>query len=320
MAGLKKKTIKSILHRKVDAWIASVEDAELREHLKGKVIVTGGCIVSLLAGEKVNDFDVYLRDKETVSRVAQYYVKKFTEARTPQNGVQTPIFVEEKGDRVRIVVKSSGITSERGTNLPYEYFESRPDQEAGEYVEGVTSNPADIEDSHAAIESKALETTAAGSNEKKYRPVFLTTNAITLSDKIQIVIRFYGEPDKIHENYDFVHCTNYWSSWDNNLVLRPDALEALLSKELRYVGSRYPICSLVRTRKFIERGWRINAGQFLKIASQISKLDLSSIEVLEDQLTGVDTAYFVQLIDRLKSKDASQVDSAYLVEIVDQIF
>ena len=52
------------------------------------------------------------------------------------------------------------------------------------------------------------------------------------------------EPDQLHENYDFVHCTNYWTSWNNELVLRKEALEALLARELRYVGSKYPLCSI----------------------------------------------------------------------------
>jgi hypothetical protein len=102
--------------------------------------------------------------------------------------------------------------------------------------------------------------------------------------------------------------------------LRQPALEALLSKELRYIGSKYPICSLVRLRKFITRGWRINAGQILKMAFQISELNLKDIKVLEDQLTGVDTAYFIQLVERLREKDPEKVDGAYLIEIIDRIF
>jgi hypothetical protein len=93
-----------------------------------------------------------------------------------------------------------------------------------------------------------------------------------------------------------------------------------MCRELRYVGSKYPICSLVRIRKFVQRNWKVNAGQILKIAMQISKLNLEDINVLEDQLTGVDTAYFAQLIEKLKEKDPAKVDTAYLVELVDKIF
>lgn len=150
--------------------------------------------------------------------------------------------------------------------------------------------------------------------------MFLSTNAISLSHKVQLVTRFYGEPDQIHENYDFVHCTNYYTNWDGNLVLRPAALEALLARDLRYVGSRYPLCSLIRTRKFIQRGWKISAGQFLKIAMNLQKFNLGDVAVLQDQLTGVDSYYFTQVIDALKARDEKVVDTAYLVELIDRLF
>lgn len=138
---------------------------------------------------------------------------------------------------------------------------------------------------------------------------------------MQIVFRFFGDPEEIHKTYDFVHCTSYWDSADRKLVLRQDALEAILAKDLRYMGqSKYPICAMIRIRKFLHRGWKITAGQMLKIAWDISKLDLNSISVLEDQLIGVDTAYFTQLIEILREKDASQVDAAYLMEVIDRIF
>ena len=34
---------------------------------------------------------------------------------------------------------------------------------------------------------------------------------------------------------------------------------------------------MIRTRKFLKRGWHINAGQYLKMCFQISELDLSDI-------------------------------------------
>src|SRR3546814_5103821 len=108
-----------------------------------------------------------------------------------------------------------------------------------------------ISDWSTDVCSSDLETEAAAleTSDPTYRPVFMSTNAITLSDKIQIVLRFYGEADAIHENYDFVHCTNYWTSKDANLTPRQPALESLLCKEIRYVGSKYSVCSVIRLRK-----------------------------------------------------------------------
>ncbi len=64
----------------------------------------------------------------------------------------------------------------------------------------------------------------------------------------------------------------------------------------------------------------MNAGQILKMMMQVSELDLTDHAVLQDQLTGVDAAYFVQLVSKIREKDPTKVDSAYLVEIIDRMF
>ena len=312
--GFKAKTIKSVLRNKVNAWISTIEDEELRDACRREAIVTGGAIASMLLGEEVNDFDVYFKTKETVRRVADYYVAKFLENRTEQGGVPVNIYVEElkdqdKKDRIRIVVKSAGVASSEQA-LDYQYFENGNDHDAGEYV-SEAFDP--LEDVHELADQ-------AQRDGAPYAPVFLSTNAISLRGRIQLVLRFYGDPEEIHGNYDFAHCMNYWESGQSKLTLRPDALEALLSRTLSYHGSKYPICSIIRSRKFIERGWRINAGQYLKMALQVAELDLTNHEVLEEQLTGVDAAYFSEVMSKIKEKDPEKVNATYLVEIIDRMF
>lgn len=311
------KTIKKVVKAKVDDWISSIEDESVRDLVKKNTVVTGGCIASMLLKEPVNDFDIYFTDKATTTAVAKYYVSKFKPKN--HNGIPVPIMVDCDGDdgRVRIVVKSDGIASEEGIEEPYQYFEGRPDEEAASYVGEVLGDAGDIEEALETTTEAALE---VDDGKPRYRPVFLSTNAITLSHKVQIVLRFYGSADTIHENYGYVHCTNYWTSKDDELVLRQPALESLLAKELRYVGSKYPICSVIRLRKFIKRGWTVNAGQILKMMMQVSELDLKDHKVLQDQLTGVDDAYFVQLVSKVREKDPEKVNSAYLVEIIDRMF
>ena len=94
----------------------------------------------------------------------------------------------------------------------------------------------------------------------------------------------------------------------------------MLSRTLVYAGSQYPLCSVIRTRKFIKRGWRINAGQYLKMAMQLSKLDMTDHVTLEEQLTGVDVAYFAEVISKIKDRNPEKVDAAYLTEIIDRMF
>ena len=53
---------------------------------------------------------------------------------------------------------------------------------------------------------------------------------------------------------------------------------------------------------------------------QVSELDLSDPRVLRDQLTGVDAAYFCELLAKVREKDPDKINAAYLVEIIDRMF
>jgi hypothetical protein len=308
---MKAKWIRMAIGRKVDDWLESIKDEQVRKLAASNTIVTGGCIVSMLLGEDVNDFDLYFRNRETALAVAEYYVKQFKE-NPPTRFKDQPnrlvgISVDGAGDRIKIVVKSSGIAGEGGS-ADYQYFEQQAGDEASAtFVDQVTTD--------------AQETATADKSKDKYRPMFLSANAITLSHKVQVILRFYGEPETIHTTYDFVHCTCHWDSATRFLSLPAGALEAILAHDLRYLGgSHYPICAMIRTRKFIKRGWNITAGQYLKIAWDVSKLNLNSFSVLEDQLIGVDSAYFAQVLELLRAKNPDEVDRAYLMEVIDKIF
>lgn len=303
---MKTKTIQKVINKKFDDWMASIDDLAVREKIENGAILTGGAIASMLLQQPVNDFDFYFKDKETAKAAAEYYVRKFNEKNIVAHGATNPVTIEvrETQDRVKIFIRSAGIAGE-GKDIPlYQYFESRPPEDAEEFVE------------------KTLEAKKESKDEEKpdFRPVFMSGNAVSLAGGIQMVIRFYGTPDQIHENYDFAHATNYWTSWERKVTLRTEALECLLTKELRYIGSKYPICSLVRARKFIQRDFTINAGQFLKISLQIHELNLKDFAVLEEQLVGMDVAYFAQVLAAVKDKDPTLINAAYLCEIIDRIF
>lgn len=160
--------------------------------------------------------------------------------------------------------------------------------------------------------------------EEKYMPIFLSNNAITLTGKIQLIFRFIGDAETIHSNYDFVHCTNYYTYKDNKLELKRDALASLLAKDLTYIGSKYPVCSLIRTRKYINRGFTCNAGEFVKMCWQVSKLDLSDVNVLREQLVGVDIHYFNVMLNALMTKKEEDKDfeitDSYIFTLIDKIF
>jgi hypothetical protein len=290
--GFKRKTIARTIHNKMEHWLKSIEgDDDLVNAIRKDYIVTGGAIASMVIGDLPNDFDVYFRTTETAKRVAEYYINR---CKVKNDKIGEP-FVKVDEGRVAIYVKSAGIIrGEDDGAEDYDYFEMRDPASAEVYLNEV-------------------KTGVRG----KYEVAMVSTNAISLRGDVQLIMRFCGEPEVIHENYDFVHCTN-WYTHNGGLVLRQPALESLLSRELKYVGSKYPVCSMFRLKKFIKRGWTITAGEMLKIAWDISELDLHNPDVLQEQLTGVDAAYFNQVMTALKGR--KDIDRTYLYEIINRVF
>lgn len=286
---MKAKNIKSVLRNKFNDWAASITDSATKELVMRDGLITGGSIASMLMGEPVNDFDIYLETKEAAIAIAEYYVTQFEKGKPGcfRDGAR----VSEDNGIIKIMVKLDQIPGD-------------PEQDEVEF----------------AMEAAKVVKESVDKSKPKYRPVFLSANAISLSDDIQIVIRFYGPVEDIHANYDFIHCTCSWKASNGELRLPPAALESMLAKDLRYKSSKYPLCSIIRTRKFLARGWKISAGQYVKMAWELNQLDLTDIRVLEDQMVGVDSAYFVQVISMLKERATDKIDGAFLMEVIDRVF
>lgn len=292
------KNIAKALNKKLKNWVETIEDENVVKAIKENALITGGALVSLLNGEKPNDYDVYFKTLEACQVVAEYYAKKWNKN---HEGKRNQVEIKIENDRVQCFIQSNGAVMEDDENG----IDDNTEPYATENEENPTQPNPEIE-------------------KPKYRPRYFSTNAISLSDGIQIVIRFWGPVEKIHENYDFEHCKCSYD-WKNNKVDLPTkALECIINKELFYSGSKYPLCSIIRTRKFINRGWSINAGQYVKMALQLNELDLTDLNVFKEQLVGVDSAYFSEAINSIAKKQEEnptfKIDNTYLFEIINRIF
>src|SRR4030042_5962063 len=276
---MKTKTIKKELNNVYSKWITSIDNKDLVDLIKKNIIITGGCIASMLLGEEVNDYDIYFATAETVAKVSEYYLKKAQEIDKSLETARIHYFNDEK-----VLCNMDDFINSKQGRLKI-------------FIEGRGYISFD------------------GKKRKLYEPIFISSNAIMLKGKIQVVLRFWGSPSDIHKNYDFVHCMSYWTP--KELVIPADTAICLLTKELKYQGSRYPLTSIIRTRKFIRRGWKITAGEYLKMAAQLQEIDLFNPSVLEDQLIGVDISYFLMLIDEMKKaiedSKVEIINSAYIM-------
>jgi len=284
------KTIKKIISSKMEEWLESIIDTKLRSKVKNNLIVTGGCITSLLLNEKVNDYDIYIQNRDVLHDVIKYY--GLPHGATILDGKLKDKYLSEIKDNFAaddVNAYKIAVLNLKDDQLKM-FFDTEPDI--------TISNTED---------------------RAKYSVAYLSPNAISLTDDIQIVTRFWGVPDVVHESYDFVHATNYFT-FKEGLVTNKLALESILTKSLTYTGSLYPVTSIIRFKKFVGRGWTINAGEILKIIFQCSQLDLTDISVLEEQLIGVDVAYFRTLIDAIRTKNDTKIDNLYLMKLIDKIF
>lgn len=294
--GSKPNQIKRTIQNKIKEWTNTIGDIDLKEEIKENCIITGGCIASMLLGEPVNDYDVFFRDLNITKWIAEYY-SGLINTKIARNEEKIQVFVNNNRIQLKIVDPVHTSTNQSAINV---FSPIAQNENKVRLVSLLTPNI-----------------------NKKYMPIFASNNAITLSNDLQLIIRFYGEPDDIHETFDFVHCMNYYDSGEDELVLKPEALQCLLSKMLVYTGSMYPISSIIRTRKFISRGFTCSGGEYLKMAYQASKLDMDDIDVLKEQLVGVDAVQFDAIITELENKKKNpnySVNYDDLAELVEKNF
>ena len=295
------KTIEKKIVSKLNQWLETITDENLRKEVKNNLLVSGGSIASMLMGADVNDYDVYIKDMDVLKSLAKYYLK----------GFQDKIWIADGRERSQLMEEYNVVEKE----------------DKGEFDNSYHSvSIRNLKPDQIKLMFKEKNGGMRVNEEKEdcnFDPKFFSPNAISLSDDVQIVLRFWGDDQKIHETFDFVHATNYFT-FGNGLVTNIPALESILTRTLKYQGSHYPVTSIIRAKKFIKRGFNIGAGELLKIMFQISQLDLTDPDILEEQLIGVDVAYFELLIDALRSKYSAdrdfKLDSSYFNRLIDKIF
>lgn len=329
---MNKRNIERALQAKLKDWLEHIDNEYIKDLIRQNAMVSGGAIVSLVNGEKPNDYDIYFKTKEATMEVAKYYAEIWNNELN-------------KGKKI-IVVDTNELIANDAYHATYRF----PDRieclidngtynksgRAGEIrneelldMMAMNDNESGIDDKSEPIDFNEPEvhldkSEADKDNKMKYRPRYFSTNAITLSDGIQIVIRFWGPIEEIHQNFDFLHCKGNYDFATNTLNISNETLFAIINKELIYQGSKYPLCSIIRTRKFITRGYTINAGQYVKMALELQELDLKDLKTFKDQLIGVDSLYFAQMIGAMTNKRLSDPDfdftGPYLIEIINRIF
>jgi len=299
------KTIKKNIQSKLEEWLETITDRKLAEDVKEHLLVSGGSITSMLLNEPVNDYDIYLMDIGVCKRLANYYTQTFQD-----------VVIFDGREKQKLVDKYNNENDVDDGKLPIDRNNSYAIS-----LRNLKENQIKLYFNGASGGMKVND--GIEQDKLNYTPIYLSPNAISLSHDLQIVLRFWGTPEQIHKTFDFIHATNYFT-FKEGLVRNLEAVESILTKQLKYQGSYYPVTSIIRAKKFIKRGFNINAGELLKIMFQISQLDLTNPDVLEEQLIGVDVAYFDLIITALRNKMDSDKDfklsANYFNTLIDRVF
>ena len=72
---MNKKDIQKYIEKTLEYWLDSLPTTKLKEAARRDVIVSGGCIASMLIGEPVRDYDLYFKTANTAYELAKHYTK-----------------------------------------------------------------------------------------------------------------------------------------------------------------------------------------------------------------------------------------------------
>lgn len=176
------KTIQRNIENKMNEWLITISDEKLRKEVRENVLVSGGCISSMLLGEDIKDYDVYLQKQDVLSEIARYYTKDIINIRVFDGADRNRLLDEVRGKENIFAIAVGNLKA----NQVKLFFN-------------------DLSGGMRVNEDKETQ-------EKEYIPLYFSPNCISLSNKIQLVLRFNGNAQEIHKNYDFVHATNYCTS------------------------------------------------------------------------------------------------------------
>ena len=118
-----------------------------------------------------------------------------------------------------------------------------------------------------------------------------------------IHFKYYDSPEDVFESFDFTVCMGAYDFMTEEFVLDEDFLKHNAQKNLNFnPATDFPLISLLRTKKYQQRGYFLSATEMMKIGLTCNKLKIENYDELKDQLGGMYgldfTDVFAELIDK----------------------
>ena len=124
-----------------------------------------------------------------------------------------------------------------------------------------------------------------------------TDKSITIKDRTTdsivqfIYFDYFNGAEEVFKAFDFTVCMaaiELYEDKEPTLVLHPDFLVDVASRTLHFNrGTRFPYISLIRTKKYQDKGYKIGKGHLLAIAAACATRPITNWDEAKEQLGGV---------------------------------
>lgn len=119
-----------------------------------------------------------------------------------------------------------------------------------------------------------------------------TDRAVTFGDRDGAIIQFmlfdfFPEAKDVFDAFDFTVCMGAYDIDKEEWVFQEDFFKHAAQRQLNFhSGTRYPYGSLIRTLKYMDRGYKINRADMLRIGLALQKVEMNSWEDLAKAIGG----------------------------------
>lgn len=143
---------------------------------------------------------------------------------------------------------------------------------------------------------------------KGFKLGFSSNNAVSFENRNGVKIQAITNPElmgtspfEVFKNFDFTICMGAYDFVVDDFVISSEFLNDIAQKRLNFnTGTKYPICSLIRTKKYQEKGFVIDAKNMIVLALTIKELQIDTYEDVINQILGIDTFLMYQFTEFLK--------------------
>ena len=111
-------------------------------------------------------------------------------------------------------------------------------------------------------------------------------------------VGYFADPMTVFDHYDYTICMGGYAFHQDQFFFHGDFLKHLAQRRLVFNSKTdFPMSSLLRSHKYMSRGYFISGVETLKLAMTIQAQKITTFKELRRQMMGIDTAFLKAMTD-----------------------